>query len=136
MLKRYQRPNKAPSSRVLKSVFSAACGGEGEERGRNLKEEEGERVQDRRTKEEEETPSALPCLAETRRESEGLSLKAFGEGFGRGSEGERVKQTELKRAVSFLFSSRVWLGFMERESPSEIPPPPMFCLVTWWKWNE
>lgn len=107
MLKRYQRPNKAPSSRVLKSVFSAGTlsgtafsaarggegegEGEGEERGRNLKEEEGERVQDRRTKEEEETPWAFPCLAETQRESEGLSLKAFAEGFRRGSEGERVK---------------------------------------------
>lgn len=71
MLKRYQRPNKAPSSRVLNkepesaepalSETEAARGGEGSEevverrgRGLNLKEEEGARDQDRRVKEDEE----------------------------------------------------------------------------------
>lgn len=84
MLKRYQRPNKAPSSSVLKSefsagalsgtAFSAARGGEGGS-GRNLKEEEGERVQDRRRKEVEEAPLELTpsvCLAKSLRGREGL----------------------------------------------------------------
>ena len=113
MLKRYHKPNKAPSSRVLKSgfstgaaalsgtAFSAARGGE-EGRGLNLKEEEVRRVQDRRVKEVEETPLELTpsvlllllllllCLAWRRREREGL-LQELGEGLRRGREGEKVK---------------------------------------------
>lgn len=85
MLKRYHKPNKAPSSRVLKSGFSTgalsgtALSAARGWRGLNLKEEEGGRVQDRRVKKVEETPLEftsslllLPCLAERRREREGL----------------------------------------------------------------
>lgn len=73
------------------TAFSAARDGEG--RGRNLKEEEGERVQDRRIKEDEEEETALEltpwvlALTENRRESEGLER----EELRRGKEGEKVK---------------------------------------------
>lgn len=133
MLKRYHKPNKDPSWRVLsKELDSAeeespalsgtevAWGGERSEvgtrgRGLNLKEEEGEMDHDWRVneeeEEEEETPSLLLLLfddlaAERRRLRE--RLKRLGLVW-RGRVGERVK------AVDCILEIWNWNGRLKRK---------------------